>query len=128
MLLMGGLWLPPSFVPSGLQPGVVAVSHLYQTCLPTRQDVLQPWVQDTAELAAFFRAILQTQLAGERESVIHEPNWEVPPGLGHLQYVGLVNRFFPDCLGSLLLLNKCSDVVLLHPDHFCDHNLFPLLP
>lgn len=128
MLLMGGLWLPPSFVPPGLQPGVVAVSHLDQTCLATRPDVLQAWVQDTAALAGFFRAILQTQAAGEKESVMHEPHWEAQPGSGHLPYVGLVNRFLPDCLGSLLLLNKCSDVVLLHPDHFCDHSFFLLLP
>lgn len=50
------------------------------------------------------------------------------PGLGHLPHVGLVNRFLPNCLGSLLLLNNCSDLVLLHPDHFCGHSFFPLLP
>lgn len=115
-------------MPPRLQPGVVAVSHLYETCLATRPDVLQAWVEDTAELAGFFRPILQTQVAGERESVIHEPNWEAQPGLGHLPYVGLADHFLPDCLGSLLLLNKRSDVVLLHPDHFCDHSFFPLLP
>lgn len=84
---------------------LTSVSPLDQTCL-ARPDVLQAWLQDTAEFAGFFRAILQTPVAGERESVIHEPNWEAQPDLGHLPYVspkhGLVNRFFPDCPGSLL--------------------------